>query len=194
MSYSGRKAPFANSAIIVEVELGDLDGSDPLAGVRFQDAIEERAFRLAGGDYKAPGQRVEDFLAGRPSTDLGRVSFPMGATPVDLREVLPPPIVAGMAEAIRHFDQRHARVRRGPKGSCSRPRPARPRRSDSIAIPRTSPRRSGGSMPVGEGAGYAGGIISAALDGLRAAESAIADPGRFSWDASGSPRRSCRRP
>jgi len=182
MSYSGRKAPFANSAIIVEVAIGDLDGTDPLAGVRFQDEIEARAFQLAGGDFKAPGQRVEDFLAGRPSTDLPRVSFPMGATPVDLREVLPAPIVTGMMEAIRHFDRRLPGFA-GPEGVLLAPEtrttaPLRFDRDERYESPTVR-----GLMPVGEGAGYAGGIISAALDGLRAAESAIADPLRFSRSA-----------
>jgi uncharacterized FAD-dependent dehydrogenase len=178
MSYSGRKAPFANSAIIVEVALDDLEGNDPLAGVRFQDAIEERAFRLAGGNYAAPGQRVEDFLAGRPSADLGRVSFPMGAVPLDLREVLPEPIVRGMAEAIRHFDRKLPGFA-GPEGVLLAPetRTTAPLRFDRDPGYESPTVR--GLMPVGEGAGYAGGIVSAALDGVRAAEAAIADPGRF---------------
>jgi uncharacterized FAD-dependent dehydrogenase len=146
--------------------------------VRFQDEIEARAFRLAGGDYKAPGQRVEDFLAGRPSTDLPRVSFPMGATPVDLREILPAPILDGMAEAIRHFERRLPGFA-GPEGVLLAPEtrttaPLRFDRDERCESPTVR-----GLMPVGEGAGYAGGIISAALDGMRAAESAIVDPGRF---------------
>jgi hypothetical protein len=127
----GRRAPFANSAIIVEVAIGDLDGTDPLAGRAVPGRIEARAFRLAGGDYKAPGQRVEDFLAGRPSTIFRASAFrwvhagrPGEILRRDRRR---------MVEAIRHFDRRLPGLSPVPRACCSRPRRARPRRCGSIA-------------------------------------------------------------
>ena len=168
MSYSKRAAFHANSAVIVPVEIEDYGGLDPLAGVRFQDEIESRAYALAGKDFRAPAQRVEDFLANRPSQDLPKTSYIQGTTPVDLREVLPAFIIEGMQEAIRHFDKRiHGFA--GPNGVIIAPEtrttaPLRFLRNDQMTSTTI-----GDLMPIGEGAGYAGGIISAALEGYRAA-------------------------
>lgn len=169
MSYSGRKAWWANSAVVVEVLPQDYPGSDPLAGARFQDAIEAAAWRVGGGDYKAPGQLVVDLLAGRASRDLPRVSYTLGATPSDLREVLPEAIIEGMVEALRHFDRRLPGFT-GPDAVLLAPEtrttaPLRFLRGEDLSSPSLP-----GLMPVGEGAGYAGGIVSAALDGMRAAQ------------------------
>lgn len=168
MSYSGRRAWFANSAVIVEVLPSDFPGDDPLAGMRFQDAIEARAFALGGGDMRAPAQRVEDLLAGRESREIGRTSYTQGVTPADLREVLPAPLIEGMIAAIRHFDERIPGFA-GPEGVLIAPEtrttaPLRFRRGDDLVSTSVAD-----LMPVGEGAGYAGGIVSAALDGFRAA-------------------------
>lgn len=167
MSYSKRAAFHANSAVIVAVETSDYPGTDPLAGVRFQDAIEQRAFEVAGKDFTAPAQRVEDFLANRPSTDLPKNSYILGTTPVDLREVLPDFIVEGMQAAIRHFEGR-IRGFSGEDGVLIAPEtrttaPLRFLRDENLTSTTVKD-----LMPVGEGAGYAGGIISAALDGYRA--------------------------
>lgn len=168
MSYSGRRAWWANSAVIVEVPASDYPGGDPLAGVRYQDAIEARAFAAGGGAFRAPAQRFVDLLEGRPSTALPRTSYPPGVTPSDLREVLPGPVLAGMVEAIRHFDRRLAGFA-GPEAILVAPetRTTAPLRflRDEALTSTSLP----GLMPVGEGAGYAGGIASAALDGYRAA-------------------------
>lgn len=173
MSYSKRAAFWANSAIIVEVFPEDYPGTDPMAGTRYQDAIESRAWVRGGGQYRAPGQRVEDLLAGRPSAELPRVSYPLGATPSDLREVLPEPILRGLIEAIRHFDRQIPGFA-GPDGVLLAPEtrttaPLRFLRGDDFSSP-TLP----DLLPLGEGAGYAGGIVSAALDGFRAANALIA--------------------
>ncbi|MCB9764269.1 MAG: FAD-binding protein [Alphaproteobacteria bacterium] len=172
MSYSKRQAWWANSAVIVEVHPDDYPGEDPLAGVRYQDAIEARAFAAGGGGFKAPAQRVEDLLAGRASTELPRVSYPLGATPCDLRAVLPEPLIIGMIAALRHFDRRLPGFA-GPEGVLIAPEtrttaPLRFLRGPDLAST-TLP----GLMPVGEGAGYAGGIVSAALDGYRAANALV---------------------
>lgn len=173
MSYSKRQAWWANSAVIAEVLPSDYDGSDPLAGVRYQDAIERRAFDVGGGNFRAPAQRVVDLLAGRPSTDLPRTSHPLGVEPADLREVLPAPIVGGIIAALRHFD-RKLRGFAGTDGILIAPEtrttaPLRFLRDEHLEAEGLP-----GLLPVGEGAGYAGGIISAALDGLRAARSVAA--------------------
>ncbi|MFT4975012.1 MAG: putative FAD-dependent dehydrogenase [Myxococcota bacterium] len=172
MSYSSRKAWFANSAIIVEVRPEDYPGDDPMAGVRFQDAIERAAFEMGGGDFRAPAQRVPDFLAKRPSTDIPRNSYPQGCTPGALHELLPGPIAAGLTEAIRFFDGKIPGFA-GEEGLLIAPEtrttaPLRFLRDESMCSTTVA-----GLMPVGEGAGYAGGITSAALDGFRAAQSII---------------------
>lgn len=172
MSYSKRQAFWANSAVIAEVLPDDFDGADPLAGVRFQDRIEARAFELGGGAFRAPAQRVSDFLARRGSTDLPRTSHPNGVTPSDLREVLPAPLTDAIEAAIRHFDRR-IRGFAGSDGVLIAPEtrttaPLRFRRGDNLEAEGLP-----GLLPVGEGAGYAGGIVSAALDGLRAAQAVV---------------------
>jgi len=169
MSYSRRQAFHANSAVIVPVEVADFGADDPLAGVRFQDAIEERAFRVGGGGFTAPAQRVDDFLAGRPSTQLPKTSYILGVRPADLREVLPSFIIEGMKAAILHFDRQipgfasSDGVIIAPETRTTAPlRFIRDEHMTSVTVPDL--------MPIGEGAGYAGGIISAALEGYRAAE------------------------
>jgi uncharacterized FAD-dependent dehydrogenase len=161
MSYSKRQAFYANSAIVVPVGPEDYGASDPLAGVRYQDVIEARAFAFAGGDFRAPAQRVSDFLADRPSADLPRSSYILGTTAVELREVLPAPVI--------HFDKRVPGFA-GAEGVLIAPEtrttaPLRFLRDEALTSTTVAD-----LMPVGEGAGYAGGIISAALDGLRAAQ------------------------
>ncbi|MCB9676537.1 MAG: FAD-dependent monooxygenase [Alphaproteobacteria bacterium] len=169
MSFAARRAMWANSAVIVEVHPEDYGDTDPMAGFRWQDAIERRCFEVSG-DYRAPAQRVSDLLAGRPSTDLPKSSFPMGLVPVDLREVLPGFVVDGMVEAIRCFDREipgfagEDAVLIAPETRTTSPiRFERDERGCSTTVE--------GLYPVGEGAGYAGGIISSALDGMRAARS-----------------------
>lgn len=169
MSYSGRKAWWANSAIIVEVLPADFDGTDALAGVRFQDAIEQKAFVMGGGDFAAPAQRVSDFLQKKPSMDLPRSSFPQNITASNLWELFPVSICEGLQEAILYFDSQIPGFA-GDEGILIAPEtrttaPIRFLRDDnmiSIGLP--------GLMPIGEGAGYAGGIASAALEGFRAAQ------------------------
>ena len=173
MSYSKRKAFYANSAIVVEVRTSDYDGDDPLAGVRYQDKIERAAFKAGGGGFAAPAQRVEDFLANRVSKDLPKVSYPLSVVSADLRAVLPPLVVDGIVQALMHFGKKIDGFD-GSEGVLIAPetRTTAPLRFDrdrdsfeSTSLP--------GMLPVGEGAGFAGGIASAALDGLRAASAII---------------------
>ena len=177
MSYSKRKAFWANSAVVTEVFPEDYGEDDPLAGTRFQDAIEQRAFEIGGGAYRAPAQRVTDLLAGRASTELPRTSYPLGVLPCDLRAVLPTPILDGMVAAIRHF---HRKVP-GFAGSDAILIAPETRTTAPLRIlrdPNLEAEGLPGLLPIGEGAGYAGGIISAALDGLRAAQSVAARYGQ----------------
>ena len=173
MSYSKRQAFWANSAVVTEVLPADYGAADPLAGTRYQDAIERRAFEVGGGDFRAPAQRVVDLLAGTPSTELPRTSYPLGVTPADLRDVLPEAILGGIVAAVRHFHRKLPgfagleAILVAPETRTTAPvRVLRDDHLEAVGLP--------GLLPVGEGAGYAGGIISAALDGLRAAQAIAA--------------------
>lgn len=181
MSFSTRRARWANAALIVQVGASEYGGEhggapDALSGVRFQDRIERRAFALAGGTYAAPAQRVVDFLEGVASSSLPRTSHPLGVVPCDLATLLPESVVAGMKRALRSFDGQIAGFA-GPEGVLIAPetRTTAPLRflrgpdMESTTLP--------GLLPVGEGAGWAGGIVSAALDGFRAAAAVIAGAG-----------------
>lgn len=176
MSFAARRAVWANAALIVQVNPSDYGASDPLAGLRFQETIERRA-AASGDGRRAPAQRVVDFLEGRASTELPRTSYPLGVVPGDLAAVLPPSVVAGMKRALRSFE-RDIPGYAGPEGVLIAPEtrttaPLRFLRGDDLQSPSLP-----GLLPVGEGAGYAGGIVSAALDGFRAAEAVIAGVGR----------------
>ena len=175
MSEHARDGENSNSALLVGVDPADYAAfgetpDDPLAGFAFQRKMERDAFRLGGSDYRAPVQLVEDFLAGRASTTLGdvRPTYQPGVTLADLRECLPGFVAKGLRDAIpvfgRHlagFDRRDA-VLTGVESRSSSP----------VRLPRDGDGQSAvrGVFPCGEGAGYAGGILSAAVDGIRCAE------------------------
>ena len=173
MSLSGRGGKNANSALLVTLKPEDFPGNGVLAGMYWQREIERRAFNCAGGNYNAPAQTVGDFLAGRSSTGPCGVepSYRPGVTWTDLREVLPEKICNILAAAIpelagkmRCFDM-PAAVMTAPETRSSSP----------VRILRGEDLRSsyGGFYPCGEGAGYAGGITSAAGDGMKCAEKII---------------------
>jgi uncharacterized protein len=173
MSFAARRAFWANSAVIVEVEAEAYGASDPMAGFRWQDRIEKASFDIAGGTYAAPGQLVVDLLAKRASTELPRTSFPMGVTPGDLRDVLPAAVINGLGETLREFD----RQLNGFIGNDAVLIAPETRTTSPIQFARDDAGQSTsvkGLFPAGEGAGYAGGIVSSALDGLRAARSIVA--------------------
>jgi uncharacterized FAD-dependent dehydrogenase len=171
MSLSRRDSPFANSGFVVTVEPPDFgpDGDGPLAGVEFQRAIERAAFRAGGGAFRAPAQRLVDFLAGRTSTSLPEASYRPGIVAADLREVFPPFVLEALREGLRgvaarvpgFLDERAQLIGAETRTSA----PVRIVR-DSETLESPSLR---GLYPAGEGAGYAGGIVSAALDGARIA-------------------------
>jgi uncharacterized FAD-dependent dehydrogenase len=173
MSQYSRNERNANAAIVVGVTPADFKGdtADPLAGIEFQRHWESLAFTAGGGDYCAPAQRVGDFLAGRPSTTLGSVhpSYTPGVRPADLATCLPDYVVAALREAlpafgrqIRGFDMEDALLTGVETRTSS---PLRVTRGADFQSLNTR-----GLYPAGEGAGYAGGILSAAVDGIRVAE------------------------
>ncbi len=172
MSFASRRAYWANSAVIVAVRETEYPGPGPLAGLRYQDRIEAAAWR-ATESWAAPAQRVVDFLEGRLSDDLPRTSYPLGVASADLRSVLGEGIAGGLRKALMSFE-REVPGFAGPEGVLIGPEtrttsPLRFHRGDDLHS--TSVRDL---LPVGEGAGYAGGIASAALDGVRAADAVIA--------------------
>jgi uncharacterized FAD-dependent dehydrogenase len=175
MSLSRRDSPFANSGLVVTVPVDEFGGSDVLAGMRLQEKYEARAFEIGGrAEYRSPAQRAKDYVAGRASTAVTACSYPRGVTPCDLREVLPPVVAEAVAHGLPQMDRRwHGRflpdaVLVGPEA-----RGSSPVRIDRDPETRESPGVAG-LYPVGEGAGYAGGIVSAAVDGLRTARAIIA--------------------
>ena len=176
MSQHSRNERNANSGLVVNLEPEDLEPysrkpGDPLAGVALQRDLEERAFRLGGGSYAAPAQRLEDFLARRASGSLGSItaSYQPGVTPSDLSTVLPEPIIEALREALPAFAKRLP----GYDHPDAVLTGVETRTSSPVRIPRDGRLESlntRGLVPAGEGAGYAGGILSAGIDGIRAAE------------------------
>jgi uncharacterized protein len=172
MSQYSRNERNANAGIVVGINPEHDFPGGPLAGVELQERLESRAFELGGGDYCAPGQLVGDFLRGEPSTEFGKVepSYKPGVRPADLRKSLPDYAIHAIREAlpafgrqIRGFD-RHDAVLTGIETRTSSP--VRITR-DHETLQSLNVR---GLYPAGEGAGYAGGILSAGVDGIKVAE------------------------
>jgi uncharacterized protein len=170
MSQYERSGKNANSGIVVGITPADYPGS-PIAGIEFQRRLEEKAFDLGGGTYEAPGQLVGDFLAGKASEQLGTVkpSYKPGIHLCDLSSSLPEYAIEAIREAIPAFDKQlngfamHDAVLTGVETRTSSP----------ICIKRGDDYQSlntKGLYPAGEGAGYAGGILSAGVDGIKVAE------------------------
>ena len=174
MSPSGRTSPFANSGLVTEVRLEDFAHLEPqwgvLAGLKFQQEFEELARRMGGEHQIAPAQRVSDFVAGRASTSLPRTSYIPGITPSRLDSWMPRFIAQGLRAGLGTFGRRM----RGFVTPEAVVVGVESRTSTPVRIPRDPLSLMhpdvGGLFPAGEGAGYAGGIISAALDGERIAE------------------------
>ena len=170
MSYHARDMENANSALLVGVNPEDFESSHPLAGVEFQRKWESLAFVLGGKNYKAPAQKVGDFLKDRPSDAIGdvRPTYNLGVTMTDLRGCLPKYVTDTLKMAIIAFDRKI----KGFAYADAIMTGVETRSSSPIRIVRDENFESNikGLYPIGEGAGYAGGIMSAAIDGLRAAE------------------------
>lgn len=174
MSRYRRDGVNANSAVLVGVGPEDYGSDHPLAGVAFQREMERKAFRLGGGGYRAPAQLAGDYLQNIPSREWGHItpSYLPGVTLCDLRECLPGFVAESLSQALPLFARRlpvfadPQAVMTGVETRSSSP--VRVRRDASLQSERVR-----GIYPCGEGAGYAGGIMSAAVDGLRCAEAVI---------------------
>ena len=169
MSFFARDLENANSAILVGVNPEDFEGESPLRGIYFQKELEEKAFKVGGGDFKAPVQRVEDFLAKRITTSFGDVkpTYLPGVKMADLHEVLPKFITDVMEEGLVYFDKKL----KGFADKNALLTGIETRSSSPVRILRNDELMSNikGMYPCGEGAGYAGGIMSAAVDGIKCA-------------------------
>ncbi len=176
MSQYSRNERNANAGIVVGIEPADFpaDMQNPLGGIDFQRHWESRAYELGGGNYNAPGQLVGDFVAGRASTAFGSVepSFKPGVHLTDLATALPDYAVAAMREALPAFDKTIPgffmpdAVLTAVETRTSSPIRIKRRDDDLQSL------NVAGLYPAGEGAGYAGGIMSAGIDGIRVAEAA----------------------
>ena len=173
MSLYARDGENANSALLVNVLPEDFGGEDPLAGVRFQQKWERAAFRAGGGDYRAPAQKVGDFLACRDSDGPGKVtpSYHPGVKWGSLDDCLPEFVTSAMREALPLLD----RKLKGFAHPDAVLTGVETRSSSPVRIERDKGCVSNivGLYPCGEGAGYAGGIMSAAVDGIRCAEAVM---------------------
>lgn len=172
MSLFRRNSPFANSALVVSVGVEDFGGNGPLAGMEFQGRWEERAYRLGGGNFRAPAQGVPDFLQIRDPSSIRETSLMRGIAPARLDECLPAFVVESLREGLPYFNRRMP----GFSSSEAMLIGIETRTSSPLRILRKKDYQSQsvrGLYPIGEGSGYAGGIISSALDGMKAAEAVL---------------------
>ncbi len=177
MSLYRRESPFANSAVVVNVRVEDFAGESPLSGINLRREWEKKAFLLGGGNYRAPAQRLTDFATGKESRDIGPTSFHPGVTIVPLKEVLPPFVCEALRAGLMIFDRKMP----GFLTSEASLMGVETRTSSPVRIVRGEDGQSvtmSGLYPCGEGSGYAGGIMSSALDGIRAAEHVLRELGK----------------
>lgn len=176
MSVSRRDSEFANSGLVVEITERDTSPYKEhgiFAGLEYQKHLERIAFEAGGNNQKAPAQRITDFTDNRLSTDLNKSSYIPGVFSAPLNELLPADIVKRLQRSLRMFDKRM----KGYYTNEAQILAAETRTSSTIRIPRDRDTRMHigvkGLFPSGEGAGYAGGIVSAAIDGEKSAEAAV---------------------
>lgn len=171
MSKYARDGENANSALVCGVRPEDFKGTGPLSGIEFQRRLEEQAYRLGGGGFVAPVQRVDDFIKNKVTSRLGRVkpTYTRGYRFTDLNECLPKELCNVIKEALLNFDEKIKGFGFG-DGILTA---VETRTSSPVRIERNELCQSvniSGLYPAGEGAGYAGGIVSAAVDGIRVSE------------------------
>jgi len=173
MSNSSRSSEFANAAIVANVRVDDFTPDDyPLHGLAFRKIWEQKAFVAGGGNYRAPAQKVTDFLKGKTGEIAGRTSFLPGVNQASMDGILPEFITIALKQGIKEFDKKM----RGFISDEANLIGVETRTSSPVRICRTSDGQSEtikGLYPCGEGAGYAGGIISSAMDGIMAARNLI---------------------
>lgn len=172
-SPSKRNNPFANSGTVVQITLEDVKGTDPLRMMHFQAEIEQTAFRLGGGDLVAPAQRMVDFVENRISANLPKNSYLPGTKSVMLKDTLPDFVASSLRNALPQFGKKmkgyytNEAILVGVESRSSSPVRI-PRDKESFQHPQV-----GGLFPCAEGAGYAGGIVSAAIDGVNCANAVL---------------------
>lgn len=176
MSNAKRSSPFANSGIVVQITPQDIKkhglGSDPLCGIRMQRELEEKTFNATSQAYAAPAMKITDFISNKPSGTLANSRFKPAVEAADIRDILPQWLSDPLSQGIQAFDRKmngfiseHANMLAVESRTSSPVRITRDKSMQSVSI--------SGLYPVGEGAGYAGGIVSAAVDGLKAASMII---------------------
>lgn len=173
-SRSQRSGEFANAGLVITLDPRDLfpeaSAADPLQGLAYQEALERKAFAMTGGTYEVPCQRASDFVARRPSDGTLSTSYPLGGRWTNLWELLPHDVAQAVSCGVTLLERRLPGFAGG-DGLITAPET---RASGPVRIVRDPQTRQSisteGLYPVGEGAGYAGGIISAAIDGLKSAE------------------------
>ena len=184
MSHAARSGRYANSAIVATVGPEDFAREGfvgTFAGVQFQDQIERAAFVAGGGKFTAPASRLADFVAGRVSTDLPKTSYRRGIVPADVAGLFPAQVAATLRRAIARFDAQIPGFA-GEEAVCIG---VETRTAAPVRLPRNAEGEAEGArglFPAGEGLGYGGGIVSAAVDGMRAAEALLLRHGA-SWQA-----------
>ncbi len=167
MSYSTRSSKFSNAALIVNCHISDYKSNNPLAGIKFQQEIERKTFRAGGGNWQAPGQNLFDFLGLTNSSSLNLNSYKMGVVPADLKDILPEFAVTQLLAAFAKWRNdtplfvTEEAILLGSETRISSPvKIVRNEKYESINIKNL--------YPIGEGAGYAGGITSSAADAIKA--------------------------
>ncbi|MDD6998562.1 MAG: FAD-dependent oxidoreductase [Oscillospiraceae bacterium] len=173
MSYHARDGKNANAAVVVSVDGRDFD-QDPARAIAFQRRLEQAAYRAGGGGYAAPAENVPSFLAGQGRLTIGRVqpTYDRGVTPYDLGSLLPEELAATMRTGLSAFERKIA----GYTAPDAILTGLETRTSSPVRLPRGEDFQAldlPGLYPCGEGAGYAGGIMSAAVDGLRVARAIL---------------------
>jgi len=171
-SPSKRNNPYANSGIVVSVSPDDFEDKSPLACLNFQKEVEQKCWEAAGKDQKVPAQRLVDFLDGKVSKDFPQTSYQPGLKSVDLNELLPPLISESLKQAFKDFGKKlhgyitNEAVLHAPESRTSSP--IQIPRGENLQHPQVK-----GLYPCAEGAGYAGGIISAAIDGMKCVDQIV---------------------
>ena len=169
MSYSQRSSKFSNSAIVVTCYPDDYGSSDPLAGIDFQKDIEKKAFVSGGKDWSVPGQNLMDFLSGNISSSLNGNSYKMGAISVDMNEIMPGFVCDMLKSAFNKWKEDYPLF----VSDYAILLGAETRTSSPVLIKRSEAYESVSAKnlyPIGEGSGYAGGIISSATDAIKAVQ------------------------
>lgn len=165
-SPSKRNNPYSNSGIVVSISPDDLEDKSPLACLNFQKEVEQKCWEIAGKNQKVPAQRLMDFIEGKVSEDFPQTSYQPGIKSVDLNKILPKIVVNGLRQAFLDFGNKmkgfltNEAVLHAPESRTSSP--IQIPRNENLEHPQVK-----GLYPCAEGAGYAGGIISAAIDGMK---------------------------